>query len=55
MKETAIGLGVVLALLVGGILGYTLGVERTHKEAVANGSGHWIIVDGKVEFAWGAP
>lgn len=25
------------------------------KEAVANGAGHWAIVAGEAEFAWGLP
>lgn len=53
MKETALALGLILALLVGGIFGYLMAVEQVQKEAVANGSGHWTIVDGRVEFAWG--
>ena len=53
MKETAITCGVCLALVLGGIAGYAIGIEQTHKQAVANRSGHWTIVDGRVEFAWG--
>jgi len=54
MKETAIVLGVVLALVLGGLMGYAFGVERIHKEAVANGQGHWTVASNySVEFAWG--
>lgn len=53
--EAAIAIALICTLLIGGILGYALGIERVHKEAVANSQGHWTIVDGSVAFAWGAP
>lgn len=54
MKETAIGLGIALALLVGGLVGYAIGVEQVHKAAVANGQGHWTVASNySVVFAWG--
>ena len=54
MKETLIGVSIVLALLVGGLIGYAIGVENIHKEAVASGQGHWVAASNySVVFAWG--
>lgn len=47
-KEAAIAIALIFTLLLGGILGYALGIERVHKEAVANRQGHWTIVDGSM-------
>jgi hypothetical protein len=58
MKEStilAIFLGVIIALAFGGLLGYMGARERMQKEAVANGVGHYTIVQGGTEFAWGQP
>jgi hypothetical protein len=58
MKDSivaAIFLGVILAIVLGGIAGFAIATEQVHKQAIANGAGHQVIVDGRVEFAWGAP
>lgn len=42
MKEALIGIGIVLALLLGGWIGYALAIEQVHKEAVAVGAARWV-------------
>lgn len=54
MKQTAGVLTLILTLLVGVLLGYTIGVSNIHKEAVANNAGRWVAVDNcNNMFAWG--
>ena len=53
MKEAIIALSIVLALLIGGLIGYAVAVEQVHKEAVANGTGRWVPASSQgVVFAW---
>lgn len=54
-NETNIVLGVLLAILIGGVIGYAFAVYDFHRQAIANRAGHWEIVGDRVEFAWGAP
>ena len=56
MKEALVGVSIVLALLVGSLIGYAIAVEQVHKEAVANRQGYWTAAGGStVQFAWGTP
>lgn len=55
MKELAIWLGIILALIVGCLIGYAGAVYEMHREAIANRAGHYEIVGDRTEFAWGAP
>jgi len=54
-NEFAVVLGVLLAIVIGGIIGYACAVYGLHREAIANRAGHWEIVADRVEFAWGTP
>ena len=55
MQNIILALCVVLALLLGGVIGFAIAVEQVHKQAVANGAGRWIPASSiGVEFAWGS-
>jgi len=56
-NETAIVLTIVVCVLIAftGILTYSVTIRDMQKQAVANGCGHYTIVQGGVEFAWGQP
>jgi hypothetical protein len=45
MKDTTfitVILSIVLALVLGGLIGYAIAVESVHKEAVASGNARWV-------------
>lgn len=53
MKELAIALGLILTFVFGSLCGYAIAVEQVHKEAVAAGTGRWMISSPRdVQFAW---
>jgi hypothetical protein len=55
-KQDGVFIGTFVAMILGFLcfLTYHLTVHQVHKEAVANGCGHWTIVNGETEFAWGS-
>lgn len=58
MKDTLYAILAVLALVVGGIAGYAIGVHNMQREAIANRQAHYEYVtngmgDMAREFAWG--
>jgi uncharacterized protein YneF (UPF0154 family) len=58
MKDTLYTILAVLALVVGGIAGYAIGIHNMQRQAVANRAAHYEYVmnglgDMAREFAWG--
>ena len=53
--ENTIGLTVlgVLLLVVTVVATWAITREGMRTDALANGAGHWVIVDGAAAFAWG--
>lgn len=52
----AILLTIVLALFLGGLIGYAIAVESVHKEAVASGNARWVPSGScSNTFVWVAP